>query len=61
MIRRANVKSDDGSKIAKIRYDQEWQEYRVELWIEGTHIVEGDYFAYDFEDAMSTAEAMVAE
>lgn len=59
MIRKANVKSEDGSKVAKICYDQEWEEYRVELWIEGTHIAEGDYFAYDFEDAKSTADEMV--
>lgn len=59
MARRANVKSEDGSRIAKIRYDQEWEEYQVELWIEGRHVADGDYFACDFEDARCTAEAMV--
>ena len=28
-------------------------------WKDITHIAEGDYFAYDFEDAKSTAEVMV--
>ena len=59
MIHKVNVKSEDGNKVAKIRYDHEWEEYRVELWIEGTYIEEADYFAYDFEDAKSTAEVMV--
>ena len=60
MIRKANVKSKDGNKVAKIHYNHEWEEYRVELWIEGTHIAEADCFAYDFEDAKSTAEDMVS-
>ena len=60
MIRKAIVKSTDGTQVAKIRYDHEWKEYLVELWIEGTHIAEADYFAYDFEDAKSTAEDMVS-
>ena len=59
MIRSANVKSQDGSRVAKVRYDHEMQEYRVELWIEGTHIAEGDCFGYDFDDAKSTAEEMI--
>lgn len=59
MIHKVNVKSKDGNKVAKISYDHEWEEYRVELWIEGTYIAEGDYFAYDFEDAKATAEVMV--
>ena len=60
MIHKAIVKSEDGIKVAKIRYDHEWEEYQVELWIEGTHIAEAEYFAYDFEDAKSTAEHMVS-
>ena len=60
MIHKANVKSKDGNKVAKIRYDHEWEEYQVELWIEGTYIAEADYFAYDFEDAKATAEHMVS-
>ena len=61
MTRKAIVKSEDGKKLAKIRYDRCWDEYRVELWIEGTHIAEAEYFAYDFDDAKGTAEAMVGE
>lgn len=60
MIRKAVVKSTDGTQVAKIRYDHEWKEYLVELWIEGTYIAEADYFASDFEDAKSTAEHMVS-
>jgi len=60
MIHKAIVKSKDARKVAKIRYDHEWEEYQVELWIEGTHIAEADCFAYDFEDAKSTAQDMVS-
>ena len=60
MIRKAIIKSEDGKKVAKVRYDYEWQEYMVELWIEGTYIAESDYFAYDFDDAKATAEEMVS-
>ena len=60
MAYKAIARSADGLRVAKIRYNREWNEYLVELWIEGTYIAEADYFAYDLDDAKGTAEEMVS-
>jgi hypothetical protein len=57
------IKSADESKIAKIKFDSEYQEWQVRLYhvVGGKEVFQKDatYFTTDKEDATGTAQAMI--
>lgn len=59
MSRSFIAKSENGKNTAKVKFNKEWDEYYVELWIEGNLIVEAEYFTSDFDDACDTAKQMI--
>ena len=61
MSRKFSVKSVDGKSLAKVKFNEEWDEYVVELWVEGTYIPEAGYFTSDFQDACDTAKEMIKQ
>lgn len=51
--------SEDGSKAAKIVWDDEWSEFQVKLWVYTKFQKESTYHTDDLEDAIGTAKVMV--
>lgn len=51
--------SEDGSKVTKIVWDEEWEEFHVKLWVDKKFQTEATYHTDDLEDAVGTAKAMV--
>ncbi|NMG45542.1 hypothetical protein GPA22_17650 [Aromatoleum toluvorans] len=51
---------DNQTRVYIIR-DDDWDEYRVELWLNGEHQTAADYHTDDALDASQTAENMLAE
>lgn len=51
--------SEDGKKVTKILWDEEWEEFQVLLTINGKVQKEATYHTDDLEDAIGTAKAMV--
>lgn len=43
----------------RIVRDTEWNEYRCELWTDGAHRVNADFYTDDTGDALGTAAAML--
>jgi len=52
--------SADGSAIAVVYRDAEWNEYRVKFFVDGSHLVEADYHDEDKASAIHTAESWIA-
>lgn len=61
MSRKFSIKSEDGKSLAKVKFNEEWDEYVVELCVEGSYIPEADYFTSDFQDACDTAKEMIKQ
>lgn len=53
--------SEDGSKVVKISWVEEWEEFHVKLWIDKKFQMGVTYFTDNLEDAVDTAKAMVAD
>lgn len=51
--------SEDGKKVTKILWDQEYEEFQVKLWVDKKFQKEATYHTDDLEDAVGTAKAMV--
>lgn len=49
----------DGSRISKIIWDQEYEEFQVRLWINKKFQKNATYHTDDLEDAIGTAKVMV--
>ena len=49
----------NGNKQTFIKYNGEWKEYRVLLFIEKKLQKDATYFTDDLEDAVNTAKAMI--
>lgn len=53
------VISDDKQRSVLVRFDEEWEEYLVELFVNGVKNEEATYHTDDLEDAVGTAKQMV--
>lgn len=51
----------NGSKTTKVYRDPEWEEWRVQLHVNGKHQRKADYHTNDKEDAHATAQHMIKE
>jgi hypothetical protein len=51
--------SEDGSKVAKVLWDEEWSGFQVKLWVDKKYQKEATYHTDDLEDAVGTAKQMV--
>lgn len=51
--------SEDGSKVAKVVWDDEWEEFQVSITITGKFQKDATYHTDDLEDAIGTAKLMV--
>lgn len=50
---------ENGQKIVKVQWVDDWEEYQVEIWIGGKLQSGATYHTDDFVDAILTAEEMV--
>jgi hypothetical protein len=51
--------SEDGKKVTKILWDEEYEEFQVKLWASKKFQKDATYHTNDLEDAVGTAKAMV--
>lgn len=49
----------DGTKVTKISYDEDYEEFQVKLWVDKKFQKEATYHRDDLEDAVGTAKQMV--
>ena len=54
-----SIKHHQGFAEAKVYWQPDFEEFRVELFIKGQHQSRADYFTPDKDDALGTAKAMV--
>lgn len=52
--------SENGKVVAKIMFDEEYQEFQVKVWIDRIFQKDATYFTDDIEDAVATAKTMVS-
>lgn len=57
--RRVIAKEQHENRTVYVLLDTEWDEYRVELWIDGEHQKAADHHTDDKQDALQTAALMV--
>ncbi len=51
--------SEDGSKVAKVVWDDEWEEFQVSITINGKLQKDATYHTDDLEDAIGKAKLIV--
>lgn len=51
-------RKNDDKVIVYIIRDTHWEEYIVQLWIDGDHLESADYYTDDKLDALRTSEHM---
>lgn len=51
--------SEDGSKVTKIVWDEEYEEFQVKLWVDKKFQKDATYHTDDLQDAVGTAKAMI--
>lgn len=56
---RLKQKFENGSQMAKVYWDAEWQEHRVKFFVCGSHNKSADYHCPDLEDAVNTAKYVI--
>jgi hypothetical protein len=59
MTARKITEYTNGERRAVVRYNVEYEEYVVQLFVNGTRNYDADYFTNDRDDAISTMRAMV--
>lgn len=51
--------SEDGYKVTKIIWDEEYEEFQVKLWVDKKFQKDDTYHTDDLQDAVGTAKLMV--
>lgn len=51
--------SEDGYKVIKIVWDEEYEEFQVKLWVDKKFQKDATYHTNDLQDAVGTAKAMI--
>ncbi len=49
----------NGNKKAIIKWNDEWEEFQVKLWVDKKFQKDATYHTDDLEDAVGTAKAMI--
>lgn len=58
-IKASKYTSEDGTRVAKIVLDEDYEEFQVKLWVDKKFQKNATYHTDDLDDAVGTAKAMV--
>lgn len=53
-------KSQDGTIVAKISWNEDWEEFQVNTWVDKVFQKDATYHTDDLDDAVGTAKYIVS-
>ena len=54
------VRSECGRVVARVKYCPNWQEYSVNIHVDGVYMPEATYLTDDKQDALDTVQYMIS-